>query len=715
MMRTRRCSPAVRMGRYGATLLALGVLGAGLAPPSAVASGAPAIGQSAEPEAGGEFAEIARELLKNPIGRAGFEAHERLKMEDGSRNLAVIWFDLTGFQATHVETITREFGEETFRTDAAYIGYGRLLKREGNEALFDQMGIQGNGPLLEFAAVNAPKRHHSEAIIYQKSLTAVLSRLGLRDKAIRRLLGRAVGGFSDRGRCAACLKLTVDIDEYGKKNKKDNFVSATPYETKQERTASSNRVKGITSAALAQLRRERKEQKAKAKQPLPGQGASDPTCTAMPSGDGGRPVMAMTVPLAAEGCGSGGKGAKPGGLDRTLTAPAGPEAYGGVDFSTLEMRYLSDDPDGMRYAYSSRSLPKGYQQDTELGMRVMQNASADLRTWLVLDPQKFWVNLNPTEPDRIVDSALGRTNAGRVMLEADLQMKRTEAKILHPDSETGKRFWRELRSSADGSLCFSSRMWIVPGRVEVREDGGSLYILKALLDVKTEAEHIDDPSAESCSADPAVDAHNEKLERTLVLPEIVKAVNTAPEYAPLRRAYMARIVAQWVHERHRQGHRTSFDELIGSKELGPAELDGNWRPKDVFDDYVHSYRHKEFDITRKTRDGRVTRISRYVYGGADLTNVSLTAVTAAQMSERYPQLARSAQASAGRAVTAADGSIWLGGATRPQEEGFWGDLKNEADRLKGGNGLALAVALLALGAVLFGFLTRVRRRSRPLA
>ncbi|WP_028811992.1 hypothetical protein [Streptomyces flavidovirens] len=703
-MRTRRCSPAVRLGRFGAALLAVAVL-TGLSTPTAVASDTPAAGQSATPEVGGEFAEIARELLDDPLGRGGMNAHRLLNMQDGNRNLAVIWFDLTGFQASHVKSLTRQFGEAPSYTDG-YIGYGRLLKPEGNEALYDRMAIEGNGPLLEFAAVNDPRKDHSEAIIYEKSLTPVLSRLGMRNAAIQRLLKAGRGGFSDRGRCPACLKLTSGIPA-------KNFVSATPYETRQQRGASANRVFGITSKAITLLKREEKKKKAEPKQPLPAPGNPDTNCTAMGRSTG-RPVLAMTAPLAADGCGEG-KSAQPGGLGQALTGPAGADAYGGVDFSTLEMRYISDGSDGMRYAYSSRPLPEGYQQDTELGRRVVRTASADLRTWLVLDPQKFWVNLNPTEPDRIVDSALGRTNAGRVMLEADLQMKRTQAKILHPDSVTGKRYWRELRPSADGSSCLSSRMWITPGQVEVREDGGSLYILKAQLDVKTKSEHIDDPYSKSCDADPVTDAHNEDLERTLVLPEIVKAVNTAPEYAPLRRAFMARIIAQWVRERHQQGHRTSFDDLIDSKELGPSELDGNWRPKEVFDDYVHSYRHHEFDITRKTRDGASERITRYVYGGADLTNVQLTSVTAQEMDARYPQLDQSAQTSAGRPVTAADGSIWLGGSIRSPEEGFWEGLKDEADRLTDGNGLVLVVLLFALGATVFGFRTRPRRGNRPAA
>ncbi|MFF4098929.1 hypothetical protein [Streptomyces sp. NPDC001903] len=679
-----------------AVVLAVALLSVGLPVPPAWAAPTPSPGPS---EVAGEFADIARELLANPISRAGIEAHERLKMEDGTRNLAVIWFDLTDLRALHLESITRTFGEDPTKTDY-YTGYGRLLRREGNEALFDEIGIAGDGPLLEFAAVNDPGWNHSESVIYDKILNTVLGVLGLRAKAIDQLKAKAVAGYSDRGRCGPCEKLTSSIPE-------EKFKSGTPYETSQDKKASANRVAAITSQSLSQLRAERKKKEKQAKAALPVPGSQASQCISMGSG-GGRTVMAMSLRPAAGPCGQADGSARPGALDQAL-APSG-TAYGGVDFSTLEMRYFSDGPGGVRYAYSSQALPEGYQQDAGLGVRMVENQGDDLRTWLVLDPQKFWVNLNPTEPDRIVDPALGETNAGKAMLEADLQMKRTEAKILHPDSETGAKYWQQIQPGADGSLCFSARMWIVPGQVEVREDGGSLYILKALLDVKTKSDHIDDPYSQPCTSDPATDARNEELERTLVLPEVVKAVNSAPEYAPLRRAFMARIIAQWVRERHQQGHRTSFDKIIDSKDLGPAKLDGTWRPKQVFDDYVRSYREKEFDVTRETTDGGVRRVTRYVYGGADLTNVRLTTVGAAEVQQRYPQVTQAAQGSAAKPVTTPDGSVWLGGSVRAPEQSVWDGLKDDATRLTGGNGPWLALLLLALVGVLFGF--RSRRGGR---
>ena len=64
--------------------------------------------------------------------------------------------------------------------------------------------------------------------------------------------------------------------------------------------------------------------------------------------------------------------------------------------------------------------------------------------WLTHPPDSFWVNLAPTESDRVIDSELGRTEVGKTMLDADLLLKRTAAKLLHPDHEVGAKFWNEL-------------------------------------------------------------------------------------------------------------------------------------------------------------------------------------------------------------------------------------------------------------------------------
>jgi len=67
-------------------------------------------------------------------------------------------------------------------------------------------------------------------------------------------------------------------------------------------------------------------------------------------------------------------------------------------------------------------------------------------TGLAVNDNKFWVNLNPWEVDRIIDEVLGQSEVGRVMLEADLQMKKDFCNYGNPcANETGKALWSLTR------------------------------------------------------------------------------------------------------------------------------------------------------------------------------------------------------------------------------------------------------------------------------
>ncbi|MFB9834905.1 hypothetical protein [Actinoallomurus acaciae] len=414
--------------------------------------------------------------------------------------------------------------------------------------------------------------------------------------------------------------------------------------------------------------------------------------------DGGRIVAMAAAPMAGP-CDKN----KPSPLAEALAS----SNLGGVDFSTLGLRYMSDGSGGVRYSFSASPSAPGTDQDLDSGLDAIKNSSADLRTWLVLDPSKFWVNLNPTEPDRIVDSQLGRTNAGKALLEADLRMKRTEGKLIDPNTSLGARYWNALAGPTD-KVCYSSRLWIVPGDVEVREDGSSLYVLKATLHVKAKAQHIG--GGYGCDSDPASDARGERLEQTMLVPKVEEAVNTAPEYAPLRRAFLARVVAQWVRDRHTSGHRTSFDGLLDSGDLGPAVLTDGWQPRQVFDSYVRSIRDKDFTYHQTMRVGGTRVVREITYGGVDFSKLSSARLSAAQMNQRLPRLPETAKASGTHPAKASDGSIWLGETAGSTNDGLWSRVGGTVGAFVTGRTGILVLIVAALGLVTFGLRGSGRKR-----
>src|SRR5207248_1505997 len=139
----------------------------------------------------------------------------------------------------------------------------------------------------------------------------------------------------------------------------------------------------------------------------------------------------------------------------------------------------------------------------------------------------------------------------------------------------------------------------------VRENGNELFILDAPLDVKMETEYLKTPGVASagCPGQATSDTnYNEAVYRVMILPALVKAVNTAPEYADLRRVYASRVAAEWYRQRSAK-KTTAYGHLVDSGDVSAWPSRVKWDPKEVFDRYVKSYKDGEFKVEQTTRQG----------------------------------------------------------------------------------------------------------------
>ncbi|MFE6172840.1 hypothetical protein [Streptomyces sp. NPDC056464] len=354
------------------------------------------------------------------------------------------------------------------------------------------------------------------------------------------------------------------------------------------------------------------------------------------------------------------------GLTRALADPGA--APGGIDFSTLELRYLSDPGNGLRYAFGADTGGIDAARRSSTGVRTAREASDSFFVWLALPASTFWVNLNPNEPDRIVDAELGRTDAGRILLQADLRLKKTTARLIHPNTSPGQRFWDRISGQ-----CMSFRTWIVPGPAEVSTKGDELYILDAPLSVKMESQYLaargnDDAGAASCGKQSkATQARNEKVFRDLILPGIEKAVNEGPEYAELRRVYLSRVAAEWYRERAASSP-TAYSDLIDRGDVDDWVTGTRWKPEDTFKQYVRSYRDGEFKVTRRTRNGDYIETRTYIFGGVDFGRVQFERVSDEKaFTGRWSGMPQDTSMAAESVVTGAGESrVWMGADNTPR-------------------------------------------------
>ncbi|MFJ1805574.1 MULTISPECIES: hypothetical protein [unclassified Streptomyces] len=306
-------------------------------------------------------------------------------------------------------------------------------------------------------------------------------------------------------------------------------------------------------------------------------------------------------------------------LDTRGTLPRG--GPGGIDFTTLELRYVGglDKGKGMQYSMQADQMPDPDSEPGWGGEAKMQLASDAMFTWLALTPDKFWVNLNPDEPDRIMDSKFASTDAGRILLEADLQMKHDFYKAMDPKTDLGKRYWAALPKQ-NGYPCMPGlRNWIEPKPAQVREQDGGIYILDAPLALKSTAqktitqgpgEPICDPSETEIKAAQAIID-------SMIVPAVEKTINTAPQYADLRRVYTSRVAAEYIRQQDAK-KPTDFRPIINSDDVKAWPLrapNQNWDKNELFQKYRKIYTEGEFTYDVDTAHG----VQVYIVGGVDFS------------------------------------------------------------------------------------------------
>ncbi len=130
---------------------------------------------------------------------------------------------------------------------------------------------------------------------------------------------------------------------------------------------------------------------------------------------------------------------------------------------------------------------------------------------MTIPDKDAWVNLSPTEKDRIIPDALGQTEMGRQMLEQDYVLKQMAASLTNPDTELGRKYWDEVHrlealdagrwtvdvgknkiqstTTVQPPATAFNKVWIVPAGATVVEKDGFAYITQSRLNVMLDEEY----------------------------------------------------------------------------------------------------------------------------------------------------------------------------------------------------------------------------------
>jgi hypothetical protein len=305
---------------------------------------------------------------------------------------------------------------------------------------------------------------------------------------------------------------------------------------------------------------------------------------------------------------------------------------GGVNFSSINLNYISTNINqtgrvNFDYILKCQKADDSTPILVDNANHTLMSITAFL-TGLILPNNKFWVNLNPWEPDRITGSQLEVTDVGRIMLEADLQMKKDFSNYGNPcANESGKllydllakkhdslviacmeKFPDEIENSRNVQFGASTRFWIVPDTIYAYVNGTQIFIINASLAIYSEpvSEHSyfmlnnQDSSSISKSCQEELNRsakeygkYTKELVDELILPYVVKDVNYGERYRDLRNVYTSLALAQW-YKSSISPSIDIFQVISDSSNITSMKTISLWNPKDIWSEYVYSYKNGEF-------------------------------------------------------------------------------------------------------------------------
>jgi HEAT repeat protein len=303
--------------------------------------------------------------------------------------------------------------------------------------------------------------------------------------------------------------------------------------------------------------------------------------------------------------------------------PVLPAACEPESFRPVHLRYLSYDRQNSDFKVL---MDKGSSFSPADSFSLEDTTRALFDYFLIgisLPNKVFWVNLRPDAAENIIDPLLARTDMGRVLLEADLQLKKDTAQMLNPDTGTGREYWDKLYKKAgelfgldNMSIPVVIRPWITPGEIILSESPENAYIYKANLKVMLEADYLKGRpgTVYRDKRSQAINEYAAQLARSLVIPKLTYQVNTAKRYAPLRQVYYSLILAQWFKQRF-YGKGGYYSWLIDREELSGLASKEPWSVNVYFDAYRRSFENGEFNTRENIHTIYGQSIRNYCSGG----------------------------------------------------------------------------------------------------
>ena len=274
--------------------------------------------------------------------------------------------------------------------------------------------------------------------------------------------------------------------------------------------------------------------------------------------------------------------------------------------------------------------------DSNLSQEELKNESSKLIKYflasLTIPEKDLWVNLSPYEKDRIVPQEFGQTEMGRDLLAEDYVLKQITASLIYPESQLGKEFWQKVYAKAQAKYGTTNipvntfnKVWIVPEKAVVYENGGVAFVLENNLKVMLEQDYLSLKKHAGVTSEKAqakdTNQLGSQIVREIVIPALTKEVNEGKNFSQLRQVFYSLILATW----YKKKIKDSILNKVYSNHNKISGVNVSAQDKDkIYQEYLKAFKKGVYNYIKEESDPLTNQIipRKYFSGGVNAAQIS---------------------------------------------------------------------------------------------
>ncbi len=231
---------------------------------------------------------------------------------------------------------------------------------------------------------------------------------------------------------------------------------------------------------------------------------------------------------------------------------------------------------------------------------------------LTIPEDDLWVNLSVYESGKIVPAQLGQTEMGRDLLAQDYLLKQLSSSLLYPENEIGKKFWERVYQKVyekfgrtDVPINTFNKIWIVPEKAVVYENGANAFVVESSLKVMLEEDYL--AKQEEGKSNPIAKIQQDdtstlssQIVRDVMIPAIEQEVNEGALFSQLRQIYSALILATWYKKALKESLISQI--YVDQKKVKGVETNDPGVINKIYDQYVQAFKEGVYNFIKEDYD-----------------------------------------------------------------------------------------------------------------